>query len=100
MFFVALWLGVWDSVCRMTNQATDNYFLTENFSLDALRYVRLDLGSKRHLFEKEWDFYDNQARMFSRMAEEAKSNIGAVNHEYKLVDEAIHEIRLQEKQVR
>ena len=86
----------------MTNQATDNYFLTEGFSLESLRYVRLDLLQKRHLFQKEHGFFDNQAQMFARMAEEAKSNLGAVNTEFKLVEEAIHDLklkRLQEKRI-
>lgn len=84
----------------MTNQATDNYFQQQDFNLEALRYVRIDLMQKRHVFQKERDFFDNQAQMFARMAEEAKSNLGAVNTEFKLVEEAIHDIklkRLQEK---
>ena len=92
----------------MTNQST-NYFVQQCFDLEALRYIRLDLLQKRHLFQKEHGFYDNQAQMFARMAEEAKSNLGAVNHEFKLIEEAIYDLKmdrvrkqleeLQEKQV-
>lgn len=92
----------------MTNQST-NYFVQEGFSLKSLRYIRLDLLQKRHVFEKDHGVFDNQAQMFARMAEEAKSNLGAVNHEFKLIEEAIYDLKmdrvrkqleeLQEKQV-
>lgn len=79
----------------MTNQATDNYFLQQGFNLEALRYVRLDLLQKRIIFDREYDFCDNQAQMFARMADEAKSNLGAVNHELKIVEEALLELAKQ-----
>lgn len=83
----------------MTNQAT-NYFVQEGFDLEALRYIRIDLLQKRHVFQKERDFFDNQAQMFARMAEEAKSNLGAVNHEFKLVEEAIYDLKMDRVQKR
>jgi hypothetical protein len=84
----------------MTNQATNNYFLADDYSLDALRYIRLDLLQKRHLFQKEHGFFDNQAQMFARMADEAKSNLGAVNLEFKLVEEAIYDLKMDQVQKR
>jgi hypothetical protein len=83
----------------MTNQST-NYFVQEGFNLESLRYIRLDLLQKRHIFQKERDFFDNQAQMFARMAEEAKSNLGAVNHEFKLVEEAIYDLKMDRVQKR
>lgn len=83
----------------MTNQST-NYFVQEGFNLESLRYVRLDLLQKRHIFQKERDFFDNQAQMFARMAEEAKSNLGTVNHEFKLVEEAIYDLKMDRVQKR
>ena len=85
----------------MTNQATDqtteNYFRNNDFSLESLRYIRTDLFTRRSDFKREYDFYDNQAKMFARMADHAKSGIESCNTEFKLVEEAIFELRLLKK---
>jgi hypothetical protein len=83
----------------MTNQDETNYFLKEDYSEEALRYIRIDLFARRMSYQREEGFYDNQAQMFARLAEQARGSIEACNREFKLVEEALHEIRLQKKMI-
>ena len=87
----------------MTNQATDqtteNYFIENDFSEKSLKYIRSDLFTRRMSYQREHGFYDNQAQMFARMADHAKSGIESCNTEFKLVEEALFEIRLRKKKV-
>jgi hypothetical protein len=84
---------------EMTNEETENYFIENDFSEEALVYLRGDLLNRKMEYQREHGFYDNQAQMFARMAEQAKGNAAAVMSEFKLVNEALHEIRLQKKKV-
>ena len=85
----------------MTNQATEqettNYFIENNFSEESLIYIRSDLFTRRMSYQREHGFYDNQAQMFARMADHAKSGIESCNTEFKLVESALHELRLLKK---
>jgi hypothetical protein len=83
----------------MTNQSTDNYFLDNGFNEEAINYIKFDLVNRQSNFQKDYDFYDNQARMFARMSEEAKSNLAAVNYELGLAKAALAEVRLKKKQI-
>jgi len=80
----------------MTNQDT-NYFLENDFSEEALKYVRTDLFTRRMSYQREHGFYENQAQMFARLAEQAKGSIEACNTEFKLVELALFELRLLKK---
>ena len=82
---------------QATDQATENYFIENDFSEESLRYIRVDLITRRLSFQREHGFYDNQAQMFARLAEQAKSGIESCNTEFKLVEEALHEVRLVKK---
>jgi hypothetical protein len=82
---------------QSTDQATENYFIENDFSEESLKYIRSDLFSRRMSFQREYGFYDNQAQMFARLAEQAKSGIESCNTEFKLVEEALHELRIVKK---
>jgi hypothetical protein len=77
----------------MTNQPTDNYFLSSSFNEESLSYVRLDLFTRRMQYNKEYDFFRNQAEMFARFAESTKGAIEACNTEFVLVEAALAEVR-------
>ena len=85
----------------MTNQATDqtteNYFIENDFSEESLKYIRSDLFTRRMSYQREYGFYDNQAQMFARLAADAERNIESCNTEFKLVESALHELRLLKK---
>jgi hypothetical protein len=82
----------------MTNQDT-NYFLENDISEEALKYIKSDLFTRRMSYQREYGFYDNQAQMFARLAEQAKGSIEVCNTEFKLVEEALHELRLQKRKI-
>jgi len=82
----------------MTNQDT-NYFLENDFSEEALKYIRSDLFTRRMSYQREYGFLDNQAQMFARLAADAERSVESTIHEFKLVEEALHEIRLKKKKV-
>jgi hypothetical protein len=77
----------------MTNQPTDNYFLSSPFSKESLSYVRLDLFTRRMQLKKDYDLFDNQAQMFARLAVYTKEAIEACNTESALVEAALTEVR-------
>jgi len=83
----------------MENEDKENYFIENDFSEEALVYLRGDLFNRKMNFQREHGFYDNQAQMFARMAEQAKSCAESAFAEFKLVQEALHELRLQKRKI-
>jgi hypothetical protein len=70
-----------------------SYFLESDFSEESLNYIRLDLFTRKMQYKREYDFLDNQAQMFARLAEAAKGHLEACNNEYAGAEKALAEVR-------
>lgn len=66
---------------------TINYF-DENFQKEGLNYVKFDLIRQIETAKSDYDFYDNQANQFARMAQAQKDKIEGLRYELAAVNAA------------